>query len=657
MIRLFKSDATKFETNGIGLLDQNATECMVDEELNGMFELTLTYPVGKRYYKELNYGNIIVAKPNPYDEPEPFRIYQIDKNSDGTITAYARHISYQLSYIPVIPFAAANLDAALSLLKSNATEPCPFNITARFSKEAVLDFYEPKSMRAVIGDGEESIIEVYGGEVIFSGYDITLVEKRGADRGFQVRYGKDLMSVSQEESIADTITGVMPFWKQIENVEVGGETYQIEKAVYLAERTVHTENYNQFPFPRTVPLDLSQVFEEEPTQDELRYAANLYIEKNDLGKPEISLSVEYVDLRQTEEYKYLPIAKEVRLGDDVKVYFEELGVNSSGRIIATHYDAINNKYASVDLGKAQTNLSNSIATASSSTKSAIKKQQDSSELSKQQMIAMVNKSIADSKAIVEQEILESSKAIRGANGGYIRLNMDEANNPYEILAMDQPDINSARKVVRINNEGIGFSNNGYDPSSFNVAITSDGTINGLKANIINLDASEIKTGVLRDHDGNTTIDLSDGLIMTKTFLLDSANLQIVQNGTIRTIRLRGGMDSYDSYMSIAGAYLEMGVLSHSQGGSAPDEYNENYFTAGALDGSSTSGKMNSSFNLQSHGITFDLDNIFVTRARRYIGITPTSAQADFPVQGGTGSIQIGNQTLTFVNGIMVTALT
>lgn len=651
MIKLFDSSEKSFTTNGICFLNE-ATKCEVDEELNGQFELSLSYPADEKWAKYLTHNSIIFCKPNPYDDPEPFRIYSVEKNMGRSINVSARHVSYQLSFIPVLPHVSEKLTSALDALTYEAIENVPFIFTSDFDCEGALYVDSPRSIRSVLGEGEDSIISVYGGELEFSRFTVRLLKHRGENRGVTFWYGKDLLDFTQEMTIANTVTSIFPYYLKEESITVEGQNYRVLVSVYLSEKVLRSSNSSNFPFPRTVPVDLTSEFPDHaPTEDQLRRKAMAYMDAHKIGVPEVSLTVKYADLRKTEEYKAHPITQPVKLGDTVSVVFKDLNVTSSGRITGTKYDAINDTYISVNIGDEQHTLAGTINSNAITAKNAAK------NVSKQVANANHAAYVRNQQTIklVEEEIKQTSAAIRGANGGYILLNVGSDNQPFELLALDNPDVTKAKHVIRLNKKGLAFSKTGYD-GNFTAAITIDGTIDGTKANIINLDAGSIKTGVIKDHYGNTTIDLDNGGISTKVLILDSDRLKIKENGTIRTTRKGGGMDNFDSFLEIAGAYLQMGVLSHSEGGSAPDDYNENYFTAGATDGTETDGKKNSAFNLQSHGITFDIDYIDVTKNRRYIGATQTSGDQTLPLRGQSGSIVVNGITLTFVNGIMVSGL-
>ena len=65
---LYPSQETAFGSNGLGVLT-DAASCVIIEERNGAFELEMTYPVSGIHYKEIAPRCIILAKPNPVDDP------------------------------------------------------------------------------------------------------------------------------------------------------------------------------------------------------------------------------------------------------------------------------------------------------------------------------------------------------------------------------------------------------------------------------------------------------------------------------------------------------------------------------------------------------------------------------------------------------------
>ncbi|CZR02198.1 Hypothetical protein Tcol_2014 [Trichococcus collinsii] len=93
----------------------------------------------------------------------------------------------------------------------------------------------------------------------------------------------------------------------------------------------------------------------------------------------------------------------------------------------------------------------------------------------QQQINKTLSKIKEESSSLKNAFEEANEKITGNRGGYLTARYDENGKPYEFLVMDTEDINSATNVIRLNQEGIGFSQNGYN-GPFGVAITIDGHI-------------------------------------------------------------------------------------------------------------------------------------------------------------------------------------
>ena len=90
--KLYQKDGTTL----IGTLT-NCIECLVEEERNGLFEITLTYP-NEEIASSLEYDNIIICDANDTLKNQKFRIYDTRRMMNDTIDVYARHISFDLAY-------------------------------------------------------------------------------------------------------------------------------------------------------------------------------------------------------------------------------------------------------------------------------------------------------------------------------------------------------------------------------------------------------------------------------------------------------------------------------------------------------------------------------------------------------------------------------
>ena len=212
MIRLFEKDATEFSTLGICSLN-DVKSCLVTEELNGSYEVVLEYPKTGRHFSDIQKDRIIYVKPNPDDEPEPFRIYQITKEINGIAKISAQHISYDLSNYTVKIFEeATSASDALSKIQNGTNITCPFTFQTNIISDKKFKIEKPTNLRSVLGGSEPSILKTYEGELKFSKFNVSLLVARGKNRGFTIRYGKNLKDITQDVSYVNDISGIYPFY-------------------------------------------------------------------------------------------------------------------------------------------------------------------------------------------------------------------------------------------------------------------------------------------------------------------------------------------------------------------------------------------------------------------------------------------------------------
>lgn len=468
---LFPEQETAFDTNGIGVLS-DAISCYVDQELNGKFELEIRYPVMGRFFKEITDRAIILATVDPVSRPQPFRIYRRLPSSGGIATCYARHIAYDLMGIPVSPCSATSVAGALNSLKTNAAAPCPFTLTTDKSTAGAFSVATPKPLWKCLGGDAGSILDVYGGEYEFDRFTVKLLNRRGADRGVTVRYGKNLTTLEQDANCANCHTGIYPYWTDADG-----------NLVELPEKILHAEGtYN---YTKILTLDCSNQWDEAPTEQQLRDYAISYMQANKIGVPDVSWKIEFVNLEQTEEYKGRALLERILLGDSVSVIFPALNVDATARATAVRWDVLMDRYVYVNLGSVKASLAKTIA-------------QQKAEIERKPSVSLV-------QAIT----MKLTAAILGAKGGAVRLlDTDGDGMPDTLYVADNPDPELAKKVWRWNYEGWAGSKAGYN-GPFIVGATLE---DGLLATAIT--AANLISGTIQSADGGKTffLDLDEGVL-------------------------------------------------------------------------------------------------------------------------------------------------
>ena len=336
--RLYPPTAAAWDNNGLGALS-DCISCVVEETLNGPFELEMQYRLNGLHYADITLRSIILAKPNPTARPQPFRVYKISRPINGVVTINAQHLSYDLSGIVIEPFNAPSLASALEGMKTNAVTENPFEYET--DKTVISDFVVsyPSSARSLVAGQRGSLLDTYGGELEFDRYQVKLLSHRGKDNGVTIRYGKNMTDVSQEEDGSGVYTGVYPYWYSEE-----------EGSADLGSSYVPVEG--EFDFTRILLLDLTEEFENKPTAEELTQKAQEYISNHDPGVPTISTTVSW--------YQSRDFVENVNLGDVVGVYFSRLGISAKAKIVKTRYNALQNRYESVDIGSVRSSIAGTI---------------------------------------------------------------------------------------------------------------------------------------------------------------------------------------------------------------------------------------------------------------------------------------------------------
>lgn len=442
---LFTENSTTFTSNGIGRLS-DAISCIVTEERNGMYELEMEYPIDGIHFSDIAIRSIIVATPCDGGTNQAFRVYQISKPISGIVTINAQHISYDLSKNTCMPFSVA-MDptacaSALAGLKSNAVEACPFEFWTNVTSAGSYVQTVPASIKSRLGGVEGSILDQFGGEFEWDNFTVKLHRQRGTlaiNNGITLRYGKNITDITQEENIAETTTGVVPYWTDSNDNLV---TLSGPKVVYSPYAGRYSQNL-------TVPLDLSDKFDEAPSDSDLRTAAQVVA--NQIGLPKVSIEVSFVALWQTEEYKEVAPLQRVKLCDEVSVHFEKLGVDVTAKIVKTEYDALVERYRSIQIGSIRSNLATAL----------------------NDQAAQTVQSIAAQAVSTKKAINNATKWLT-STGGYVIAVKNEDGTWESLIFADAKDPEDWHYLVKINKNGIGFSYDGGQ--TYRQAWTIDGNL-------------------------------------------------------------------------------------------------------------------------------------------------------------------------------------
>ncbi len=352
---LYSALEKTFNSNGLGGLP-DAISCVVTEQRNtpGGYWLEMEYPIDGLHYADIAPDRIIYAAPSMGNRPQPFRISRITRPINGIVHIEAPHVSNQLQKITTFRSFTRVKSAvgAFGDYKKAATDSgqaVPFYITSdiEYSDYKNVAFPQPTPFADVIVGKEGSIVDVFGGELEFDGWNVKLNRSRGVDTGIEIRYGVNMSDIVAETDSGELVTAVMPYWVGDVN---GTETTVVGDLCA-------SDNVNAFSYMRTVPLDVSSQFEgsETPKKAQVTSAGMSFINKTELKEVSMSTMVKYTPTT-------LGIGdRRINLCDTVRVVHPDLKVSSTAKVVETRFNVLTGQYESITIGSIRKSIVDTIA--------------------------------------------------------------------------------------------------------------------------------------------------------------------------------------------------------------------------------------------------------------------------------------------------------
>jgi len=517
IINLYDSKTTDFSNNGIVVLNDTIS-CVITEELNGQYELTLEYPLldstprfgnitpVKIAGKVVVGSNAVVQMPNKWTylledniikaDGQLFRIYHKTKSLSG-VKINARHIFYDLldNFLDDVRPTNLNGSGALAWILSHTQYNHPFISTSDVTAIATQYFVRKNPVEAIMG--ADGIINTWSGELVRDNFSIRLLQSRGLNRGVLIAYGKNIEGIEEDLDIDGICTRLMPIGKD---------------GLLLPEKYIDSQYINNFAHPKIKV----QEFSDCETVDILRTTAKAYMLNNKIDIPQFNYKIDFLELSKTEEYKDYIILEVVDMGDTVTIKHSKLRIDLQAKIIKTTKDVLTGRLTKVELGNFKQNIATSISSAIQEVKQEVKQVTS-----------------AYTRAIENATVL-----ITGSNGGNVVIRQDVDGKPYEILIMDTDDIKTSKNIWRWDSEGFAYSNTGVN-GEYDTAITMDGHIIGSFIQALTIDGDMIEGTI------NSIIKQMLGDIILSEFTQDDKGGVVLLNDIVGKLRVKIGSEDTD----------------------------------------------------------------------------------------------------------------
>lgn len=457
--RIYEPTEKDFSHNGLGIMI-DTSRCDVTEEANGKYEVEIEHPLISRFSNYFENGYQIKAKPNDQEDYHVFEIKNTYKDTiSNTILIYGQSRTYKLGNREVqhVAIDSKNGAEAMAAIENGMDEPSDVKLFSDIQTTSSTVF-EARNVLGCIAGEQGSMLQYWGGEIKREPFKLSLLRRRGRDNVGTVRYGKDLVGLKVKFDWSRIVTKVLPY-ADLQNGDDGTTKRIYGNAVLSDLATNYPDVYSKH----------IQFTEEQGVKDLAslnRVAANYFRSINPgSDKPKISIELEVEKLTDSEEAKEFSKIRNYGLFDTFSVYHKLYDIHIDTKINSVVYDSLSEKNKRINCGDAQMAFY---------TKQSYELQETIKTLTK--------------KGYMSEFVDYVTNLINGVEGGSVL--QYPKNKPHTTYYMDTDSRDTAKDVIALNHQGLGFSRTGWLGPFVN-AWGIDGTLN---ADFIR--AGKIRTNIM-----------------------------------------------------------------------------------------------------------------------------------------------------------------
>ena len=287
------------------------------------------------------------------------QLFRIEKPTVDTksrrVTLTAKHVSYDLAAILIQDVNISQASPALAIgritegMMMEYAGTIATNLTSDGNGTYTNQIKGKNGIYALL-DPDKGIVSTFDAAFRRDNWDLFVMQKVDTDRGFSIRYRKNMLGVNWAQDSSGIITRVVPVAKD----EKG-------ESLYLPEKWVDSSRINDYPVIRMEQLTVSgQVGKDKGKGDEskwtledllaeMRTKAGERFSVDKVDRVSVTVTVDFEQLGDTEEYRTLKGMETVLLYDTVTVENDEIGLSIQLYVSELEWDAIRQKITALKL--------------------------------------------------------------------------------------------------------------------------------------------------------------------------------------------------------------------------------------------------------------------------------------------------------------------
>lgn len=316
-----------------GYMDKEALQDKVTERWSGSSKSI------EKYFDEI--------APSWTVKEQLFRIYEVRRDGDSVVaSARALFFDNAFTLTNYEKYTSQKLATVLRGIKSARIGTCTTVFHTNIKGVRSGQHYQDKSIAEAILDPDDGLLVRYGADLILDNYDAYLIGQAGYDRGVTLEYGYDLTGVEYTVNWDSVVTHIRPV----------GETAD-GRALYIKghKGLVTTDAADEYDFMNvmSLPVPDAKVKKGAMTTAEararLKEAAREEMAKG-IDQPDVSLSVTFSLLGDTQRYAKYRDMKKLFLFDTVRVRHPKLRVDARAVVRRVVWDCHRDRMREMELG-------------------------------------------------------------------------------------------------------------------------------------------------------------------------------------------------------------------------------------------------------------------------------------------------------------------
>ena len=283
-----------------------------------------------------------------------FRILEVQADSARkTVTVKTQHVSYDLAGNLVKDCAVKDVEAAVALARLRSSllfdEECTLATNMDENDGLFTGDFSWKNPISALLDPDTGVAQNLKAKVIRDNWDIFVNRNDKTDRGVRFEYGKNLTGVTWKRDTSRIINRVVPVAQAADGTPL-----------LLEETWVDSPILDSYPVIRTEYLKINEKvggddpdgnqWTAESLREYMREKAAQRFSVDDADKPVVEVTVNFILLGDTEEYRQYRKLERLSLYDTVRVYDPTIDLDLQLQMSEYEWDPVKERFTGAKLG-------------------------------------------------------------------------------------------------------------------------------------------------------------------------------------------------------------------------------------------------------------------------------------------------------------------